>query len=1273
MAYKRYFNINGKKYGPYYYQSYRDKNGKIKKKYISLKKIKSQRKSFTPTIFFVFLLLIILGVFLFFMFEFTGKAIDENGNEQEVIQDNFERDNPVLQVVKSDSNEGLIELESSGGKVELDFELLNYSEFVENVAEIIVENESSISGFSSYKPETGFLSEFFEKVLSFPFRIRNIFGINAFAVEDIFNETFNESNNESDIENKTGMQNEPDLNLTGENVFENEAGEVAGDIAEEPFADKSEQVSFEEVKKKVEGLEESEIEGIAENAILDAENFEIASSVSDSGEEPLDEEIRLSYKLKLIDLKFMAKIKVNSEEEFFIYDDESLRIGRNLLSFSEAVAEGYKIKFDKPVLEIPFEDIEVLGKDKEAGFSSLKPEFFKNLVDFLVKRFAGITGFAGLENNEMQNNLVIYIERDFANSSYNIGDVIEFNPVLKVIPAKDAEHLDSNRNFISNIYDSIKEKDNQWSETIPADDYVRVSFAEKLGNKNDITIFAKKASSLSEDNETLEFAEVVVYRKDSSEEIARFKNINEEGWNKIYLSRLKENESYDVFDLKVMNNPVEIDYIVDPPISGCTTILTSGYYTLMRDIVQTKNANCIIISANDVTLDCMGYSISSTTISRAGIYSNRRNSIIKNCNVSMGTGSSGRGVYLYTGSDGAIVINSTFNDQGVGVYISGSSGIVLRNLTILRNRYTSYGAVWLSNSNRNNISNLVVDNNRAAGIYLSGVSDSFLENISIINNTGKGIYLTSNSKNNNLFNISVINNTNDGIAVDTVGSRNNTFSNILAENNSRSGIYIYQAPLQNLTNVFVKNNRDSLGYGALSIRNSFNNSLDNITSIFNRAYGINLWNSHNNFLKDIVSHNNSNYGIYLNPSSNNTFINVVSSNNSNSGIATSLRSFNNSFFNLLATLNRGNGNVYFNYLANSNITNAVFDYNKGTAGVRIGNSYNNIFTNLSISNSDSYTVWCSLSNTSIFRVVDMKSNANGIYFSRCSNNSFYDVSMFLTIGTDIRLVTNSQNNSFINSSYDYLKESVALGNSLARKWYYRAYVQDKNENPVFEANVSGFNASEDNQFSILTDSSGWIDKQILIEYASIGGVRGYYNNHTINATKTGVGNASHTYNLTIEENIMEDIFTLMLDASYSISMSPELSSQISWDIESLPMTQQPAIGNNGRGATSYYVSVSSQGIGVDLYAKASDDLVSADGDILGISNELYSYSLNDENVPDSNKFSLTKNFADNKIGENLREGDIVYFKFFLNAPSGQASGVYNNNLLFKAVPNGQSP
>jgi len=48
MAYKKYFYKNGKRFGPYFYESYRDKEGKVKKKYIGTRP-KEERKAFDPT------------------------------------------------------------------------------------------------------------------------------------------------------------------------------------------------------------------------------------------------------------------------------------------------------------------------------------------------------------------------------------------------------------------------------------------------------------------------------------------------------------------------------------------------------------------------------------------------------------------------------------------------------------------------------------------------------------------------------------------------------------------------------------------------------------------------------------------------------------------------------------------------------------------------------------------------------------------------------------------------------------------------------------------------------------------------------------------------------------------------------------------------------------------------------------------------------------------------------------------------------------------------
>ena len=79
------------------------------------------------------------------------------------------------------------------------------------------------------------------------------------------------------------------------------------------------------------------------------------------------------------------------------------------------------------------------------------------------------------------------------NGKLSIGDIIILDPTLIVI--KKASHLDSNRSFISDIYDEVKSQDGNWSEVIPAEDFVRVTFEKNLTNKNDITVYARVSNS----------------------------------------------------------------------------------------------------------------------------------------------------------------------------------------------------------------------------------------------------------------------------------------------------------------------------------------------------------------------------------------------------------------------------------------------------------------------------------------------------------------------------------------------------------------------------------------------------------------------------------------------------------------------------------------------------------------------------------------------------------------------------------------------------------
>ena len=127
--------------------------------------------------------------------------------------------------------------------------------------------------------------------------------------------------------------------------------------------------------------------------------------------------------------------------------------------------------------------------------------------------------------------------------------------IYEIIYITNAIELDENRNFLRDSYDYVKTKDNNWT-TISYGHFLRVTFEKNLTNKNDITIYART-------NDSSGNSMVDVFRENENSSIARFINIGNEGWNKIYLTNLGDNENYNVFDLRSLGD-IEYDYVVDP-------------------------------------------------------------------------------------------------------------------------------------------------------------------------------------------------------------------------------------------------------------------------------------------------------------------------------------------------------------------------------------------------------------------------------------------------------------------------------------------------------------------------------------------------------------------------------------------------------------------------------------------------------------------------------------------------------------------------------------
>jgi hypothetical protein len=144
-------------------------------------------------------------------------------------------------------------------------------------------------------------------------------------------------------------------------------------------------------------------------------------------------------------------------------------------------------------------------------------------------------------------------------NSNGIYDYIEWiapelsQQTFDIIVITKAEHLDSEREFISDIYNEVKELDDIWSETIPSQDYVRVVFEIPLTSNRDITIYPRVVNGTPK---------IEVYEVYENNLIAEFLSLNSNEYNKIFLTNLEAEQ--DTFDLRVVGGSIEIDHIIDP-------------------------------------------------------------------------------------------------------------------------------------------------------------------------------------------------------------------------------------------------------------------------------------------------------------------------------------------------------------------------------------------------------------------------------------------------------------------------------------------------------------------------------------------------------------------------------------------------------------------------------------------------------------------------------------------------------------------------------------
>ncbi len=248
----------------------------------------------------------------------------------------------------------------------------------------------------------------------------------------------------------------------------------------------------------------------------------------------------------------------NEEGESFLDYDLKTIEGKNYIQINGELSENIDLEY---FTEAPKSEEKLISENvKEVIVSSSEDVHYEDVLAYTTISEKLSVGQENLIKIYWKENDAYLNFQAYDTNGNNLIDRIEWiiphlsNQTFEIILITKAEHLNSERIFISDIYEDVKELDDVWSEEIQDENYVRVVFEVPLDNKKDITIFPRIVSG----NPIVE-----VYEFNSNTKIAEFNPLTSNEYNKIYLTNLIS-ESQDTFDLKIIGGSVQFDYIVDP-------------------------------------------------------------------------------------------------------------------------------------------------------------------------------------------------------------------------------------------------------------------------------------------------------------------------------------------------------------------------------------------------------------------------------------------------------------------------------------------------------------------------------------------------------------------------------------------------------------------------------------------------------------------------------------------------------------------------------------
>ncbi|MEK6888678.1 MAG: right-handed parallel beta-helix repeat-containing protein [Nanoarchaeota archaeon] len=441
------------------------------------------------------------------------------------------------------------------------------------------------------------------------------------------------------------------------------------------------------------------------------------------------------------------------------------------------------------------------GKVKEVVISAPDALEYTDVLSFTTIPEVLKVGQEGLVKIKWKENNS-YIPADIYDIDGNeLLDYIEWitphlsNQTFEIIYITNALHLDENKTLIADVYEYVNAEDGI-NYTIPANNYLRVTFEKNLTSSNDITIYASSIGGTVE-----------VYEKDSGVKIADFGTIGEYGKKQVILTNLVGQQ--DTFDLLVKNGEVVFDYVVDPSVTGCGNISAPGIYTLSQYISSSNS--CMQINVGDVILEGQtGYGIAyGSGGSGVGVkIFNATNTIsnitIRNIHINK-TGTTNtatsKGILVGQGASNVTIVNVSINNfaegqiyYGIHVHFESSNGRRAQSVNITGNTIVTSGA---SNQGIN------------FGIHLDQAGNDSIIFGNNISTTGNSTSLGNDGMNiDRTYRVRIVNNNvtysgagtsggtgTMGIRVDNDGGGHNISNNLLRpgtlKNTDNRGIYIF--------------------------------------------------------------------------------------------------------------------------------------------------------------------------------------------------------------------------------------------------------------------------------------------------------------------------------------------------------------------------------------------------------------------------------------------------------------------------------------------------